>query len=334
MPADIAKRTLLWPSSPRVEYADVPREVEQSFQNEFPQVAIVVARSDQVLEAHLPDCEILVAMKILPEQFARCRKLRWIHSPMAGVTPLLFPELVSSRVILTNASTVHSVPVAEHTLALLLALARRLPDSFRYQAEHRWGRDDSWQPGRVPFELQGKTLGLVGLGTIGRELIARVRPLGMRVLATKRDPSHGGEIADRVYAAHELTALLAEADFLVLAAPDTPETRHLIGRSELARMKPGAYLINVSRGTLVDTEALLEALATGRIAGAALDVTDPEPLPPDHPLWKLPNVLITPHLGGASSLFWQRESTLLRENLRRYLAGEPLQNLVDKKRGY
>ncbi len=334
MPADIEKHTLLWPSSPRVEYTDVPPQVEQSFQSEFPGVAIVVARSEQVLEAHLPDCEILVAMKVQPEQFARCRKLRWIHSPMAGVTSLLFPELVASGVILTNASTVHAVPVAEHTLALLLALARRLPDCFRYQAERRWGQDDSWQPGRVPFELQGKTLGLVGLGTIGRELIARVRPFGMRVLATRRDPSQGGEIADRVYAPHELGPVLAEADFLVLAAPDTPETRHLIGRSELARMKPTAYLVNVARGTLVDTEALLEALRAGQIAGAALDVTDPEPLPPEHPLWKLPNVLITPHLGGASTLFWQRESVLLRENLRRYLAGQPLQNLVDKSKGY
>jgi phosphoglycerate dehydrogenase-like enzyme len=334
MPADIAKTKLLWPSSPRVEYTDVPPEVERSFQDEFPEVAIVVARSEKTFEAHLSDCEILVAMNITPHQFARCRKLRWIHSPMAGITPLLFPELVASHVILTNASTVHAVPVAEHTLALLLALARRLLNCFRYQAEWHWGQEDSWQPGKVPFELQGKTLGLVGLGTIGRELIARVRPLGMRVLATKRDPSRGGEFADRVYAPHELPILLAEADFLVLAAPETSETRHLIGKSELARMKPGAYLINVSRGTLVDTEALLEALSTGRLAGAALDVTDPEPLPPDHPLWKLPNVLITPHLGGASSLFWQRESVLLRENLHRYLAGKPLLNLVDKSLGY
>ncbi|MBI3935037.1 MAG: D-2-hydroxyacid dehydrogenase [Acidobacteria bacterium] len=326
--------TLLWPSSPRVEYTHVPRSVEETFQKEFPQLRIVVARTEETFLAGLPDCAILVTAKIQPEQFALCRKLRWIHSPMAGVTSLLVPDLVASDIMVTNGRTVHSVPVAEQTLALMLALARRLPASFRFQAERCWGQDESWLPGKTPFELQEKTLGMVGLGAIGQELVPRAKALGMRVIAVRRNAAKEARMVDRGYPPAQLHEMLSQADFVVLAAPDTPEMIRLIGAAELQTMKPTAYLINVSRGTLVDTDALVKALRTGVIAGAGLDVTDPEPLPPEHPLWTLPNVLITPHLGGASDRFWERECALLRENLRRYLAAEPLLNLVDKRLGY
>ena len=334
MTGDSPKPALLIPSSTRVEYTDVPPALEASLQRDFPQLRVVVARSEEAFVQELPHCEILVTAKLKPEHYALCRKLKWIHSPMAGVTQLLFPELAASNVIVTNGRTVHAIPVAEQALALIFALARRLPACFRFQTASHWGQDESWRPGRVPFELHGKTLGLVGLGAIGTEMVARVRPLGMRVIAVKRDPSRGGEFADQVYPPSQLRDVLAQADFVVLAAPDLPETRHLIGRSELECMKPFAFLINVARGSLVDTEALLHALQAGVIAGAGLDVTDPEPLPHDHPLWKLPNVIITPHLGGASDRFWEREAALLCENLHRYLAREPLLNVVDKKRGY
>ena len=156
----------------------------------------------------------------------------------------------------------------------------------------------------------------------------------MRVIAVRRNPAKPAPILDQVYPPAWLHDLLAEADFVVLAAPDTPEMVRCIGAAELTKMKPTAYLINVARGPLVDTDALVNALETGIIAGAALDVTEPEPLPSDHPLWRLPNALITPHLGGASDRFWERESALLRQNLRRYLAQEPLLNIVEKDRGY
>ena len=331
---DQTKPTLLWPSSPRVEYTNVPRAVEASLQKEFPQLRIVVARAEEAFTRELPDAEILVVMKIKPEHFALCRKLRWIHSPMAGVTSLLLPELVSSDVIVTNGRSVHSVPVAEQTLAILFALARRLPACFRFQAQQEWGQEEFWLPGKKPFELHGKTLGMVGLGAIGQELVPRAKALGMRVIAVRRDPANKAAMVDRVYSPGQLHDMLAEADFVVLAAPDTPEMIRLIGAAELKQMKPTAYLINVARGTLVDTEALVKGLEAGEIAGAGLDVTDPEPLPPDHPLWKLPNALITPHLGGASDRFWERESALLLENLRRYLSKEPLLNIVEKARGY
>jgi phosphoglycerate dehydrogenase-like enzyme len=329
-----SQRTLLWPSSTRVEYTNVPEGVAEVFSHEFPDLRIVVARTEEAYLAELPDAEILVSAKLKPEHFDLCRKLRWIHSPMAGVTSLLFPKLAASEVVVTNGRTVHSVPVAEQALAMMFAIARRMPNCFRFQSQHYWGQDDSWLPGATPFELEGKTLGVIGLGAIGQELVKRVRSLGMRIVAVKRDPSRGGDIVDRVYGRGQLHAMLAEADFVVLAAPDTAENIRLIGAAELRRMKRTAFLINVARGTLVDTSALIEALRKDVIAGAGLDVTDPEPLPPEHPLWSFSNVLITPHLGGASDRFWERESTLLRANLRRYLASQPLLNVVDKPRGY
>ncbi|MBI3896439.1 MAG: D-2-hydroxyacid dehydrogenase [Acidobacteria bacterium] len=328
------ERTLIWPSSSHIPYTHVPEWVEARLRASFSQLEVLLPRDQEALSKALPKCEILVSWTLQPEQFARCRKLKWIHSPAAGVTQLCLPEIVESDVLLTNARTVHALPVAEHAIALLFALARRLKDCSAYQAERRWGQAESWQPGHVPTELNGKTLGLVGLGAIGREIAVRAKALGMRVIAVKRSLPQGSEYAERVDSPEQLNRILAEADFVVLAAPETPETRHLIGAAQLQCLKPTACLINISRGSLVDTEALVKTLASGSIAGAALDVTAPEPLPPDHPLWALPNALITPHLGGASDRYWPRQLELLEENLRRYLAGEPLLNLVDKKRGY
>jgi len=329
-----SKPKLLWPSTSRIQYLHVPPWVEEAIRSRFPELQVVIARDSETIFQEMEDCEIFVSWNLRPEQFARCRKLQWIHCPAAGVSQLWVPGLAESAVTVTNAGTVHAVPVAEHTIALVLALARRLPDSFHYQAERRWGQVESWEGRHLPAEINGKTLGLIGLGCIGREVAARGKALGMRVAAVKRDPSQGAEFADRVYSPPQLPALLAEADYLVLAAPDTPETRHRIGEAELRCLKPTAFLINISRGSLVDTEALTRALESGALAGAALDVTEPEPLPPEHRLWKLKNVLITPHLAGSTDRFWQRQADLLTENLRRYLAGEPLLNLVDKKKGY
>jgi phosphoglycerate dehydrogenase-like enzyme len=216
----------------------------------------------------------------------------------------------------------------------LFALARRLRNAFDDQAAGYWGQNESWNPDRIPTELNGKTLGLVGLGAIGREVAKRTKALDMSVEAVKRDPTRGAQFADRVYSPRELHTLLERVDYLVLALPGNAETRHMIGAAELARMKPSAALVNVARGALVDTDALVRALEAGRLAGAGLDVTDPEPLPPEHTLWRLPNVIITPHLAGATDRYWQRQADLVFENVRRYLAGEPLLNLVDKQRGY
>lgn len=330
----ILPRKLLWAYAGGVPYGEVPDWLAESLRATFPQLHTIVTSDGETILREMAEAEIFVSWTLKPEQFARAKKLRWIHSPAAGVTQLLFPAVVESDVIVTNSTTVHAVPVAEQALALLFALARRLRNCFADQARRHWGQKESWEPSRIPTELNGKTLGLVGFGAIGREVAARARALGMTVMAVKRDPARGAELADRVYSPRELPALLEQADYLLLAVPGNPETRHMIGERELRIMKPTAALVNVARGTLVDTEALVRALEAGTIAGAGLDVTDPEPLPSDHPLWRLPNVIITPHLAGATDRYWQRQADMLFENLRRYLAGEPLLNLVDKKRGY
>src|SRR5579885_403634 len=327
-------RKLLWVSSSRAPYLDVPKWLEEMLTESFPGMRVVIGRDEETVNREIEDAEIFVSWKLLPEQFARCRKLRWVLSTSAGVGQILIPALVASSVIVTNATTVHAIPVAEHAIALIFALSRRLADSFKYQSKSTWGHAAIWHGAHLPGELNGATLGLVGLGAIGGEIARRARALDMRVVAVKRNLSRGGDLADRIYPPGQLSRMLEAADYIVLAAPETPETRHIIGGSELRMMKRTACVINVSRGALIDTAALIGALREGTLAGAALDVTDPEPLPDGHPIWNAPNIFITHHTGSATGRLWLRQSELFHNNLRRYLAGEPMLNLVEKQRGY
>jgi len=329
-----SSRKLLWAYARGVPYGEVPDWLAQSLSDSFPELDSIVTSDGERILHEVVDAEIFISWTMKPEQFALAKRLRWIHSPAAGVTQLLFPAVVDSDVVVTNSTTVHSIPVAEQAIALMFALARRLRKAVEDQAAGHWGQQESWNPDRIPTELNGKTLGLLGLGAIGREVASRAKALGMAVEAVKRDPSRGAEFADRVYPPQQLDTLLERADYLVLAIPGNAETRHMIGATQFARMKPSASLVNVARGTLIDTDALVRALESGKLAGAGLDVTDPEPLPPEHPLWRLPNVIITPHLAGATDRYWQRQADMVFANVRRYLAGQPLLNLVDKQRGY
>jgi phosphoglycerate dehydrogenase-like enzyme len=247
----------------------------------------------------------------------------------------MFPELVTSPVVITNARDVHGPVVAEHAIALVLAMAKRLPSAMRYQQQRRWSQEQLWRERPRPREVAGATLALVGLGSIGREVATRAAALGMRVLAVREHPEQGS--AAGVAAMHgpaELDGVLAQADYVVLAAPVTQQTRALINADRLAHFRPDAVLVNVARGALVDEAALAEALAAGHIGGAALDVFSDEPLPADSPLWDLESVLITPHSAALTDNLWERHYTLLAENLRRYRSGLPLLGLVDKSRGY
>ncbi len=330
----LSVRKLLMAVRYHFELWNFPAWFPEHIQQRFPEVRVVHLNGYEGLDQEIEDAEIFVGWSLRPAQLARARKLRWIHSTAAGVAQLCYPELVASPVILTNASPVMAGPVAEHTLALILALARHIPSAVRYQEQAVWAQSRIWEEKPRPMELEGTTLGLIGLGHIGRELATRARSFGMRVIAVKRDPSRGGECANRVFPPQDLDQMLKESDFVTVVAPETPATRHLIGAAALAAMKPTAYLINVSRGTLVDEAALVEALQAGRIAGAALDVAEREPLPPESSLWRAPNLLITPHLAASSERLWQRHAELLEDNVRRYLTGEPLRNVVNKAAGY
>ncbi len=239
-----------------------------------------------------------------------------VQTLSAGVDWIL--PLLPEGVVLCDGSGIHDTPVAEWVVMALLALLKDLPGFLGDQAQ------GAWRPRRLP-DLEGKRVLLLGYGAIGRAVEARLRPFGVEVLPVAKHPRPG------VYTPQDLPYLLPQADAVVLLLPLTPETRGLVDRGFLARLKPGALLVNAGRGGLVDTEALLEALHAGRVR-AALDVTDPEPLPPDHPLWRAPGVLITPHVAGLSEGFYRRVGRFLAEQVERYRRGEPLLNVV--REGY
>ena len=246
----------------------------------------------------------------------------------------MFPKLVASQVRVTNSSDIHGPVVAEHAISLVLALAKGLPQIVKYQSQHHWGQQDLWRSAMHPREVAGATLGIIGLGAIGRESVKLAKALGMRVLAVREHPERGAEGADRVFGTAELHQLLANSDYVLLAAPLTPGTEALFNDASFGKMRRDACFLNVSRGALVDENALARALQQREIRAAALDVFQTEPLPPDSPLWNIENLLITPHTAALTDKLWERHFVRISENLRRYIAGEPLLGEVDKRKGY
>jgi phosphoglycerate dehydrogenase-like enzyme len=286
------------------------------------------------VDEEIVDAEIVIAWSIRPEQIAAAKQLQWVHSPAAAVHQLMFPELVNSDIILTNAREVHGPVVAEHVIALIFALAKKIPDSVRLQQRHVWGQQILWDELPRICEVVGATVGIVGLGSIGRAVAKSAKALGMRVIAVREHPEKGSESADAVFGPAQIDELFRQADYVVLAAPVTETTKAIANAERLALMKTGACLINVGRGALVDEPALARALREKRIGGAALDVFPKEPLPVDSPLWDVPNLLITPHTAALTEKLWERHYSLFSENLQRYLSGSPLLAIVDKRRGY
>ncbi len=272
-------------------------------------------------------------------------KLKWVQGHFAGVDHFLDNPLIRS-VILTTASGVHAPHMAEYILMLILAFAHKLPRMIEHQHNVDWPQD-RWSL-FVPKELNASTLGIVGYGSIGRETARLAKAFGLRVLALKRDkrivkelgwrlPNVGDpavEYVDRLYSTDQLRSMLSECDFVAITVPLTPETHKLIGAAELRSMKRDAILINVARGGVIDEAALIEALQNNLIGGAGLDVFEQEPLALNSPLWKLPNVILSPHVSGFSAHNDERAMDLFAENLRRYLNGDPLLNVVDMNKGY
>ncbi|HUR27003.1 MAG TPA: D-2-hydroxyacid dehydrogenase [Planctomycetota bacterium] len=298
-----------------------------------PNVRVLSGLSRQQALEHAGEVQGADARFLTPEFLAAANRLVWVQAMGAGVDRLMaLRGLVDEdRIVLTNLRGVHGPAIAEHVFATLLFLTRDLRFHVANQATGTWGREGS---AHRPIALQGKTMLVVGLGGIGGEVAERAHGLRMHVLATRRSDTASPAWIEHVGKPEELLALLPRADVVVVCAPLTPETEHLFGREAFGAMKPGAYFVNIARGRIVDTRALHEALRDGRLAGACLDVTDPEPLPADHPLWKLDNVVITPHVSNDSELTDERSKRLFHENFRRFGAGEPLFNVVDKRAGY
>jgi phosphoglycerate dehydrogenase-like enzyme len=263
----------------------------------------------------------------LRENWAAASSLKWIHVSAAGVSQLMFDELIQSDVTYTNSRGVLSTAIAEFALGFVLDMAKDSQGSFRLQQQQRWQH-------RTTRKIQGQTALVVGTGSIGREIARLFRAVGMDVDGAGRTARPGNAGFGRIHASSDLAGVVHDYDYLVLAAPLTPDTTGLVGADVFAAMKPSARLINVGRGQLVDTAALTDALASGSIAGAALDVVDPEPLPEGHPLWSLENVIITPHMCGDTEDYLDDLGKLFVENLKRYCNGEPLDNIVDKSLGF
>jgi len=306
----------------------------QTIRARWPEMNVVHLPDYDELPAELPDTDIFVGYSLRAEQLTHAKKLKWIHSTAAGVAQLMYPELRDSGIVVTNPSGVFSTPMAEHTMGLLLALARNFPDSTRHQDRSHWGQQDLWDKPQHLTELNGKVLLIVGFGSIGRELAQRAHAFDMRVWGVTRSGKSDSTHAEKIVSASQLEEALPHADYVVIAAPETTETRHLIGAAQIARMKPGVRLINIGRGSLLDDAALILALEKGALAGAALDVTSVEPLPPESPLWKAPNLFITPHTSAVSDRLWHRETALLMDLLERWFDGREMFNQVDFARGY
>jgi phosphoglycerate dehydrogenase-like enzyme len=317
------------------EFWNVPLWFVERLRTEFSQLEVVRLSSYDRAEEEIHDAEVVVTWSLRPEQVKAAQKLRWLHSPSAAVHQLLFPELVNRDVVITNGRDVHGPVVGETIVAMIFALAKKFHQAARFQQKHQWGQQEMWYSQPHPREVAGATLGMVGLGGIGRTAARLAAGLGMRVVAVRENPEKGKpEGVAEVFPSSQLDTLLAQSDYVALAVPVTAATSALINADRLAKMKPDACLINVGRGQSIDESALIEALRARKIGGAALDVFVEEPLPPDSPLWDLENVLITPHTSGLTERQWERQYSLVAENMRRYLNHEPLLAVVDKQKGY
>lgn len=285
----------------------------------------------QGLDGFIGDAEVFLSLIggpiITSELFPKAKRLKWIHVGAAGVDDVLFPELVESPVIVTNCRGIHASTISEHVFAMVLAFARGL---FKFQRDRSFRK---WDRNGVN-EVSGKTIGIVGLGAIGTEIARRAKCFGMRVIGVKKHVSEPPPYVDRLVPQEQLLSVLPEMDYVVLSVPLTPDTFKLIGERELKAMKPSAYLINIARGRVVDEAALIRALKDGTIAGAGLDVYEVEPLPADSEIWDMENVIFTPHVAGTFAENVERITELFVENLKRYVAGEQMINVVNKRLGY
>jgi phosphoglycerate dehydrogenase-like enzyme len=301
---------------------------------------------EEILAETWEKVEVLYTNNVLPEPES-VPNLRWIQFHWAGIDSLIEnPLLKKEKLLASTLSGSSASQVAEYVLMMLLALGHHIPMLLDHQAQKEWP-DERWERFR-PRELRNSTVGIVGYGSIGRQVAKLLSTFGAVVLATKRDAMHpehngytpenlgdpGGDLVHRLYPPQALKAMLKECDFVVITVPLTAETHHLVGAKELEAFKPGAYLIDISRGEVIDHSALVAALQEKKIAGAALDVFPAEPPPADNPLWTLPNVILTPHISGISRRYDERAIELFTENIYRYMADLPLYNLIDLERGY
>jgi phosphoglycerate dehydrogenase-like enzyme len=313
--------------------ANLPPDMVKELATAAPNVKIVAARG-AALATEIADADAMVGVPLTPELFKQAKQLKWLHISSAGVEPHgnqpgLFPALVESNVVVTNAKNVYGPQIADHAFAFLLALTRKLNVTIPRQHLEEWGGGRGGM-----FELDGKTAVIIGVGGIGGNIAQRAHGFGMKVIAVDIRDIPRSAVIDRVVPPDMLDSVLPEADVVFVSVPHTKKSEGMMGARQFELMKQGSYFIAVSRGKIYDHQALVKALDSKRLAGAGLDATDPEPLPKGHPLWKFPNVVITPHTSGGSDNLQARLNYIVKENIRRFGAGLQLLNVVDKKEGF
>jgi D-2-hydroxyacid dehydrogenase (NADP+) len=281
------------------------------------------------LDELLAETEVLFSFHSLPDLVRRAPRLKWFQLLPAGADQVLSEDLANSRIILTNTRGIHGVQISELVFEMILMQVKRAHQCFLNQQNKKWER-------YTPGVLSGRTLGIVGYGAIGKDLARLGKAFGMRVVGTRRSALRSAKAlnVDKLYPREQMGDMLAESDFVVLALPATPETFKIFGEKELGRMKSTAFLVNIGRGKTVDEEALVRALKEKRIGGAGLDCFFKEPLPAESPLWEMPDVIITPHVAGVREDYQALATDVFCENLKRYVDGRRLKNVVNKKKGY
>jgi phosphoglycerate dehydrogenase-like enzyme len=302
----------------------------EDVKKDFPQIDWVDGKSPETLMEHVVDAEIIYG-HVNSEHVNAAQNLKWVHSHSAGVDWVLnVPELIESDIVVTNTTGGHANTISEHTIGMIISLTRGFPHLARAQSEHRWGQPLEFKP----IGLSGRTMGIVGLGNIGKAIARVANAMQMNVIAVDARSIECPEFVSACWGIDELPRLVQESDVVVVTVPFTPQTKDMIGASEIAQMKDDSYLVGISRGGIITEQALIDGLGSGKLAGAALDVTAIEPLPGDNPLWDAPNLIITPHCCGTSEQTFRDVTEFLRTNLHRYLSNEPLLNVIDKRAGY
>jgi phosphoglycerate dehydrogenase-like enzyme len=309
---------------------DLPSGFVDALRSDFPEIDFIV---DDGLssDSDLSDIDAALTWRMSADEVAGARRLQWVQWIGAGVDGAPLHALRDGSILLTNNRGVHAPNIAEHLIMLMLAFTRGLPDIFRAQEERRWAADEGRERAR---ELAGSRVLVVGAGHIGSALAQKATALDVNVTLVGRSARDATAVTPRVLPIDDLDDLLPEADHIAICLPLTSGTHRLFDRARIGRMHSDAYLYNIGRGPVVATNALVDALSSGAAAGAGLDVTDPEPLPPDHPLWTMPNVILTMHSAGATPRYWDRAGAILRENISRFRSGQPMRNLVDYDLGY
>lgn len=312
----------------------IPADGVATLRARFPHIDFVHATSDETRAQGLADCDVAYTWILNRAELEGAPKLRWVHTSAVAVETLCLQDLFARGVMVSNTRGVQAVPIAEHVMAVVLAFAKQLPAVLDHQRQAHWAQN-AFVGLQLPWLLRGRTLGLIGVGTIGAEIAARAKAFGMGVVAARRRTGRDSiKNVDDTFGPGQLGAMLSHCHVLVVAAPLTPHTLGMLGAREFRQLPRGALVVNVGRAKIIDTDALIDALRSGHLGGAALDVFPQEPLPPDHPLWSCPNVILSPHTSGFRDGHWHEVVELFADNLERFERGDALRFRVEPELGY